>query len=69
MSLDTQTLVNAAGQYATGTDSVTIGTQVFNDAGGQQLVAEQVTNLTGVIVTPENVSIITQIIQMIFGGA
>lgn len=62
-------LTTAAGQYLTGTDPVTIGTQAFNNVGGTQIVSEQVTNLTGVVVTPENVSIITQLLQLIFGGA
>ena len=68
MSIDQQTATDVLTSYVNGADPVTIGTQVFTDAGGQQIVSEQVTNLTGVVVTPENVSIITQILQMIFGA-
>lgn len=65
MSLDAQTGITAVNQYVTGTDSVTMGTQLFNDVGGADIIQ----NATGVVVTPENVSLITQILRIIFGGA
>ena len=68
MAIDTQTAVDTLVSYNNGATPADIGTQLFNEAGGSQIVTEQIQNLSGVTVTPESVDLLTQLLRLIFGA-